>query len=109
VKPESRERVIQNQRECFEILDRAALVVGEIGRRLKGVEGGFAKVRPGGHITEEQAAEISLQVKTLGRLMGGESGHYQSVFADLYRRFEEAMAFLREWWAAVADRDAPPF
>jgi hypothetical protein len=110
VKPESRERVIQNQRECFEILDRAALVVGEIGRRLKRVEGGYAMVRPDAYITDEQAAGISLRVKALARLMGGESTHYQSVFTELYRRFgvasyklvrmeqyEEVLGFLEEW------------
>jgi hypothetical protein len=102
-------------RSASERLDRAALVVGEIGRRLKSVEGGYAKVRPGGHITDEQAAEISLQVKALAALMGGESGHYQSVFAELYRRFgvssyklvrieqyEEVMGFLEEWRSDVA-------
>src|SRR5690606_191639 len=67
-----------------ERLDKAALVVGEIGRRLKSVEG---KLRPDAYITDEQAAEISLQVKALARLMGGESAHYQSVFTELYRRF----------------------
>jgi hypothetical protein len=132
VKPELRERVIQYQRECYDILaqafaarsverrgssslagiremalaiaqmaeqqmalegrvvsaeerlDRAAHVVGEIGRRLKSVEG---RVRPDAYITDEQAAEISLRVKALARLMGGESATYQSVFTELYRRF----------------------
>jgi hypothetical protein len=71
-------------RSASERLDRAALVVGEIGRRLKSVEG---RVRPDAYITDEQAAEISLRVKALARLMGGESAHYQSVFTELYRRF----------------------
>jgi hypothetical protein len=57
-------------RSASERLDRAALVVGEIGRRLKSVEG---RVRPDAYITDEQAAEISLRVKALARLMGGES------------------------------------
>jgi hypothetical protein len=167
VKPELRERVIQYQRECYDILaqafaaraderrggsslagiremalaiaamaeqqmvlegrvasteevarsaserlDRAALVVGEIGRRLKSVEG---RIRPDAYITDEQAAEISLRVKALAGLMGGESAHYQSVFAELYRRFgvasyklirraqyEEVLGFLEGWREEVA-------
>ena len=100
-------------RSASERLDRAALVVGEIGRRLKSVEG---RVRPHAYITDEQAAEISLQVKTLAGLMGGESGHYQSVFAELYRRFgvssyklvrleqyEAVLEFLEEWQTNVED------
>lgn len=155
VKPELRERVIQYQRECYDILarafqaraverrgssslagiremalaiammaeqqmalegrvataeerlDKAAMVVGEIGRRLKSVEG---KLRPDAYITDEQAAEISLRVKALARLMGGESAQYQSVFSELYRRFgvasyklirmeqyEAVLGFLEEW------------
>jgi hypothetical protein len=163
VKPELRERVIQYQRECYDILaqafaaraverrgssplagiremalaiaqmaeqqmalegrvvsaeerlDRAAHVVGEIGRRLKSVEG---RIRPDAYITDEQAAEMcsarpevtSLQVKALARLMGGESATYQSVFTELYRRFgvasyklvrmeqyEEVLEFLEAW------------
>jgi hypothetical protein len=97
-------------RSASERLDRAALVVGEIGRRLKRVEGGYAMVRPDAYITDEQAAGISLRVKALARLMGGESTHYQSVFTELYRRFgvasyklvrmeqyEEVLGFLEEW------------
>lgn len=73
--------------ETEERLDRAAQVVGELSRRLKGVE---AEVRPSAVITEAQAAEISLQVKALAGLLqaqGGAGNTYQAVFAELYRRF----------------------
>jgi hypothetical protein len=67
-------------RSASERLDRAAQLLGEIGRRLKSVEG---RVRPDAYITDEPAAEISMQVKALAGLMGAEPAHYQSVFAEL--------------------------
>ena len=85
-------------------LEQAAVVVGDIRKRLKSVEG---RIRPDAHIIDEQAAEISLQVKALAHLIGG---HYQTVFSELYRRFgvssykvirieqyESVLAFLDEW------------
>lgn len=128
VKEELRDKVIQYQRDCYEVLsqafqapaasssssslmairemglaiasmaeqqmiheqrlsvteerlDRAAEVVGQIGKRLRAVEG---RLRPASYITDEQAAEISLQVKALAHLLGG---HYQTVFSELYRRY----------------------
>ena len=68
-------------------LDRAAQVVAQIGRRLTTVE---RRVAPGQPITEEQAAEISQQVKALVDVLTGHDpakNHYQSVFGELYRRF----------------------
>jgi hypothetical protein len=85
-------------------LDQAAIVVGDIRKRLKTVEG---RVRPDAYITDEQASEVSLQVRALANLIGG---HYQTVFSALYRRFgvggykfirieqyEAVLAFLEEW------------
>jgi hypothetical protein len=78
-------------------LDKAAEVVGDIGRRLRIVE---SRTRPESYITDEQAAEISLQVKALANLL---KGHYQTVFSELYRRFGVASYKLirREQYAAV--------
>jgi hypothetical protein len=100
-------------RGASERLDRAAHVVGEIGRRLKSVEG---RLRPDAYITDEQAAEIGLRVKALTGLIGGESGHYQSVFTELYRRFgvashklvwleqyEAVLGFLEGWREELAE------
>jgi hypothetical protein len=85
-------------------LDRAAKVVGELGKRLQMVEG---RIRPNKYITDEQGAEISLQVKALANLL---NGHYQTVFIELYRRFgvssykllridqyEAVLDFLEDW------------
>lgn len=85
-------------------LEQAAIVVGDIRKRLRTVE---ARIRPDTYIIDEQAAEISQQVKALAHLIGG---HYQTVFSELYRhfgvtgykfirleQFEAVLAFLEEW------------
>lgn len=89
-------------------LDKAAQVVGDIGKRLRSVE---SRIRLDNYITDEQAAEISLQVKALANLL---EGHYQTVFSELYRRFGVAsykllrieqylavLEFLDEWRKTV--------
>ena len=69
-------------------LDRAALVVGDVGRRLTAVE---RKLAGGAVVTEDQAAEVSQAVKALAALLVDDkaSGRnpYQAVFGELYRRF----------------------
>jgi hypothetical protein len=60
----------------------------------------------------------SLRVKALARLMGAGPAHYQSVFAELYRRFwvasnkfipmeqyEGVFGFLEEWREEVGEGD----
>lgn len=159
VKEELREKLIQYQKECYEVLaqafqapavssisslthirdmalaiaqmaeqqmvletrittaearlDKAAQVVGDIGRRLSKVE---SRLKPGAYVTDEQAAEISLQVKALAHLLGG---HYQAVFSELYRKFgvssykflrveqcQSVLEFLEEWRAATVSQQA---
>ena len=91
-------------------LDRAAVVVGDLSKRLGRLE---SRLTPGSFITEEQAAEVSQRVKALaGRLQEQTPGknYYQSIFGELYRRFNvssyklirqdsyaEVIAFLEEW------------
>ncbi|HEX6386339.1 MAG TPA: phage antirepressor N-terminal domain-containing protein [Anaerolineae bacterium] len=68
-------------------LDRAASIVGELGRRVRVLE---QRTAPGQAISEEQAAEISQQVKALAMLLAerdSSKNHYQSIFNELYRRF----------------------
>lgn len=97
-------------------LDRAAAVVGELGRRVKVLE---QRTAPGQPIGEEQAAEISQQVKALAMLLteqDNSKNHYQSIFNELYRRFgvtsyklipqgkyAAVLAFLEEWRGKVAE------
>ncbi|NLS77417.1 MAG: hypothetical protein GXY76_09190 [Chloroflexi bacterium] len=91
-------------------LDRAAQVVGQLGRRLAVLE---QRVSPASLITKEQAAEVSLEVKALAELLTqtlGDKNYYQSDFSELYRRFgvssyknirqehyPAVLSFLEEW------------
>lgn len=105
-----------------ERLDRAALVVADLGRRVGAIETG-ARPAP---ITEAQAAEVSQAVKALAALLtergqaGGQNA-YQAVFGELYRRFgvssyknlpaarfADALAFLDDWRAAALAGRATP-
>lgn len=91
-------------------LDRAAQVVGDMDKRLKTVE---RRTAPGQPISEEQAAEVSQQVKALAMLLSEKKGgevHYQAIWGELYRQFgvtsyklipqskyEAVLAFLADW------------
>jgi hypothetical protein len=93
-----------------ERLDRAAQVVGQLQQRLGAVE---RRLDPASHVTEEQAAEISNRVKALAQLLTQKDpskNHYQSIFAELYRRFRtssyklipesrytDVLTFLDDW------------
>lgn len=99
-------------------LDKAALVVGEHGRRITSLE---QQLAPRQVITDEQAADIADKVKALALLLthqDSSKNHFQSIFAELYRRFRVSsykvirqaqyqlvVDFLDEWAASV-DTDA---
>ncbi|MEW5986955.1 MAG: phage antirepressor N-terminal domain-containing protein [Chloroflexota bacterium] len=68
-------------------LDRAATIVGSLERRMSLLED---RLSPGQPISDEQAAEISQQVKALAQLLterDPSKNHYQAIFSELYRRF----------------------
>jgi hypothetical protein len=85
-------------------------VVGDLSKRLGRLE---SRLSPGSYITDEQAAEISQRVKALAGLLQEQApgkNYYQSIFGELYRRFQvsgyklipqsryaEVLAFLDEW------------
>lgn len=91
-------------------LDRAAVVVGDLSKRLGRLEN---RLSPGSYITDEQAAEVSQRIKALAGLLQEQQpgkNYYQSIFGELYRRFNvsgyklirqsqyaEVLAFLEEW------------
>lgn len=95
-------------------LDRAALVIRDIERRLSDVE---EQTGPDTYITDEQAAHLSTQIKALAQLLSTHDrtkNHYQGVFSELYRRFGVSsyklvqrdqygavLAFLDSWRADV--------
>lgn len=95
-------------------IDRAAVVIKELQRRIGAVE---ERVEPVAFIGEREAAEVSTRVKALAEhLTGKQAGknHYQGIFAELYRRFgvssyklirrgdyEAVLDFLEEWRKAA--------
>ena len=95
-------------------LDKAAIVVGEHSRRLTALE---QQLAPRQAITDEQATDIAEKVKALAVLLTGHDNsknHFQSIFAELYRRFRVSsykvirqsqyhlvVDFLDEWAAAT--------
>lgn len=99
-------------------LDKAAIVVGEHGRRITTLE---QQLAPRNAITDEQAADIAETVKALALLMGEHDkskSHFQQIFSELYRRFRVSsyklirqsqyqlvMAFLDEWYESLKGAD----
>ena len=95
-------------------IDRAAIVIKELQRRIGAVE---ERVEPGAFISEREAAEVSTQVKALAEFLTGKQAgknHYQGIFAELYRRFgvssyklirkgdyAAVLQFLEEWRKAA--------
>ena len=68
-------------------LDKAAIIVGEHGRRITSLE---QQLAPRQAITDEQAADIAEKVKALAMQLttqDSSKNHFQSIFAELYRRF----------------------
>jgi quinol monooxygenase YgiN len=106
------QQMIMEQRVSFTEgrLDRAAVVVGDLSKRLGSLE---HRLRPGSNITDEQAAEISQKVKALAALLQEQrpgQNYYQGIFGELYRKYgvtsyklirqeqyPDVLAFLDEW------------
>lgn len=95
-------------------LDRAALVIKALERRLSSVE---EQAGPATFISDAQAAELSTQIKALAQLLAAHDhskNHYQGVFSELYRRFgvssyklvqldqyPAVLAFLEQWRSTI--------
>jgi hypothetical protein len=99
-------------------LDRAAVIVGDIDKRLAAVEN---KVTPGTAVTESQAMQISQAVKAVALEIGKQTNRneYGAVYGEMYRkfaitgykmlpasRFQECVAWLTEWHQQLTG-DAP--
>ena len=68
-------------------LDKAAIIVGQHGKRITALE---QKLAPREAITDEQAADISAKVMAIATEMtelDPSKNHYQSIFRELHRRF----------------------
>jgi P22_AR N-terminal domain/ORF6C domain len=111
-------------------LDRAGQVVRGIQQHMGAIEVRLGvledRVHPAALISEPQANEVSLRVKALAELlttMDTGKVHYQTIFAELYRRFGvssykiirqeqyvSVLAFLESWRVAATtgrDTEAP--
>lgn len=96
-------------------VDKAAVIVGEHGRRITNLE---QQLAPRQAITDEQATDIAEKVKALAMALtekDSSKNQFQSIFAELYRRFRVSsykvirqsqyhlvMDFLDEWAETVA-------
>ncbi len=100
-------------------IDQAAVVVGDLNRRVASLE---QKLAPGKAVTEEQASQISQAVKAVALAMGKQSGRneFGGVYGELYRkfgitgykllpqsRFDDAMRFLNEWYQTITGEGLP--
>jgi hypothetical protein len=89
-------------------------------QRLESIEATLSD--SGRFISKEQAMHISQAVKAVALALGKKTGRneFQGVYGELYRRFRipsyrelpahrfnEAMAFLREWYETITDDDVP--
>jgi hypothetical protein len=108
------EQQIEIEQRLNTRLDRAAVVVGNINRRLSAVE---HRLSPPEYVTDEMATNIALGVKALAEELSQHDpskNHYQSVYMEIYRRFrapsydrvridryETVMKFLEDWQKAL--------
>jgi hypothetical protein len=90
-------------------IDQAAVIVGDLNRRVASLE---QRVAPGKPVTEDQASQISQAVKAVALVLTKRSGSNQfgGVYGELYRKFgitsykmlpaaqfDKAMKFLTDW------------
>ncbi len=108
-------------------VDVAARVVRDVQDHLFGVQVRLGvledQLRPAEYIVEAEATEVSNQVKALGELLTSKNSgknQYQSIFAELYRRFgvssyklirreqyRAVLAFLEDWRKAAVTPAEP--
>lgn len=108
-------RLAEEQMRMMARLDKAAIVIGQYGKRITALE---TQLSPRDAITDEQAADISAKVLAIATEMtelNPGKNHYQGIFAELHRRFrvtsyknvrqsqyQAVLDFLDTW--AVAER-----
>ncbi|NHZ71982.1 MAG: hypothetical protein GWP17_02725 [Aquificales bacterium] len=100
-------------------LDKAAIVIGDVRKRLTAVE---QRLPPGDAITDAQTSQISQAVKVVAFKLEEQSGRkeFGGVYGRLYEmfsitsykllpieKFADAMQFLTEWYVNLTGDDAP--
>lgn len=111
----------REQRELDRRVGTAEYEIEDVKTRVVALE---ERIRPGEPVTEEQAQHISQAVKAIAYKLSERSGRneYGGVYSQLYAKFgitsykllpasryEEALAFLSEWWQQVAGTGDVPF
>ncbi len=103
-------QMAREQLRIMERLDKAAVVVGQHGRRITTLE---RQLSPRNAITDAQAADIAEKVKAAAMLLtehNPDKNHFQAIFAKLHRRYrvssyknirqdqyQAVLDFLDEW------------
>lgn len=106
-------QLAEEQMRMMGRLDKAAIVIGQYGKRIVALE---TKLAPREAVTDEQAADISAKVMAIATEMTEQDpakNHYQGIFRELHRRFRvtsykdvrqsqyhEVLDFLDNWAAA---------
>jgi hypothetical protein len=81
------EEQMRMQMQVMTRLDKAAIIVGQYGKRITALE---QKLAPREAISDEQAADVSAKVMAIATEMSAldpSKNHYQSIFGELHRRF----------------------
>lgn len=117
------QRMAEEQIALIRRMDKAALVVRDLQRDVTAVQvrlGVLEEQVFSSAITEEQAAEVALAVKTVAHALqqSGVANGYQRVYAELYRqqgitsyknlpasKFTSVMAWLKAWHEEVSIRN----
>lgn len=106
-------QLAEEQMRMMTRLDKAAIVIGQYGKRITALE---TKLAPREAVTDEQAADISAKVMAIATEMtelDPAKNHYQGIFRELHRRFrvtsykdvrqsqyQEVLDFLDNWATA---------
>ena len=80
-------RLAEEQMRMMSRLDKAAIVIGQYGKRITALE---TQLSPRDAVTDEQAADISAKVLAIATEMtekDSSQNHYQGIFRELHRRF----------------------
>lgn len=107
------QNIARDQMQLEERMNSAAQWARGIDARVSALE---VRLTPGQPISEAQAAELAMHVKTIANALeqSGKSNGYQRVYGELYRRynisgyknlpqdhFAEAIQWLREWYEEI--------
>jgi hypothetical protein len=116
------QHLARQQLDMEQRLERASQWAQSVNREITDlrsrVDSLELQVSGGAPISEQQAAEVALAVKNVGRALEvrGQKSGYSQVYAEMYRRYgissyknlprdsyDEVLAWLRQWYSEVAE------